>query len=98
MIRKPLHKILLLVIILWSALLVTCSFLWAFMGMMFAGEPAGGGIGAYELMLMAAPLVMTGVLSTIIITLWRRGYYVWAFAGLLLSSVAITYSFYGYVL
>jgi hypothetical protein len=98
MTRKPLHKLLLLVIILWSALLVTCSFLWAFMGMMFAGEPAGGGIGAYELMLLAAPFVVTGVLSTVLIKLWQRGHYAWAFIGLLLSSVIIAINFYGYVL
>jgi hypothetical protein len=97
-IRKPLHKLLLVVIILWSALLVTCSFLWAFMGMMFAGEPAGGSIGAYELMLLAAPFVVTGVLSTVLIKLWQRGHYAWSLAGLLLSSVIIAINFYGYVL
>jgi hypothetical protein len=97
-IRTPVHKFLLIVIILWSALLVTCSFLWAFMGIMFAGEPAGGGIGAYGLILMAAPFVVTGVLSAVLIKFWQRGQYAWAFIGLLLSSVAIGYSFYGYVL
>ena len=98
MTRKPLHKAVLIVIILWCALLVTGSFLWAFMGMLFAGEPAGGGIGIFEFMMMAAPLVMTGVLSTVLIKLWQRGHYAWACAGLLISAVLVTYNFYGYVL
>jgi len=50
------------------------------------------------LMLLAAPFVVTGVLTTVVIKLWQRGHYAWAFIGLLLSSVAIGYSFYGYVL
>ena len=98
MIRRPLHKVLLIVSILWCALLVTGSFLWAFMGMLFAGEPAGGGIGAYEFIMMAAPLVITVVLATVLIKLWQRGYYGLTFTSLLASAVAVASSFYGYVL
>jgi hypothetical protein len=96
--RTPLQKLLLIAIILWCALLVTGSVLWAFMGMLFAGEPAGGGIGAYELMMMATPLVQTGILSAVLITLWRRGYYAWAAAALLLSVAYAIYRYHGYVL
>ena len=98
MTRDPVHKVLLVLIVLWSALLIIGSLLWAFMGMLFAGEPAGGGIGARELLMMAAPLVQTGILSAVLITLWRRAYYIWAFAGLLLSVMYVVYHYYGYVL
>jgi hypothetical protein len=84
--------------ILWCGLLVSGSFLWAFMGMLFAGEPAGGGIGAFELIMMAAPLIQTGILSAVLITLWWRRYYAWAFAVLLFSSIYVVYRYHGYVL
>jgi hypothetical protein len=96
--RKPIHKVLIVLIALWCSLLVTGSFLWAFMGMLFAGEPAGGGIGIVEFIMMAAPLVMTGVLSIVLIKLWQRGYYAWAWVGLLLSVIYVTYYYHGYVL
>jgi hypothetical protein len=92
------HIALLVGIVLWCALLVTGSFLWAFMGMLFAGEPAGGGIGANELMIMATPLVQTAILSVVLITLWWRGYYAWSLAALVLSVVYAVYHYHGYVL
>ena len=98
MIRKPIHKLFMFIIILWCSALVVGAILWAFMGMMFAGEPAGGGIGLFELMLLAAPFGLTAALTTALITLWRRGLYVWAVAGLILSAVFVGINFYGYVL
>lgn len=98
MTRKPIHTVLLIVIILWCLLLAAGSFLWAFMGTLFAGEPAGGGIGIFEVIMMAVPLIQTGILSVALITLWRRGYYAWAFAGLLFTAIYVVYRYHGYVL
>jgi hypothetical protein len=84
--------------ILWCALLVSGSFLWAFMGMLFAGEPAGGGMGPREYLQASLPLLQTAFLSFVLFTLWRRGYYIWAFASCLLSMVFVVYRYYGWFL
>ena len=98
MIRKPIHKLLIFVIILWCSALVVGSMLWAFMGMLFAGEPAGGGIGVYELGIMVLPLVATGILTAALLTLWRRAYYAGAFAAFVVSVIAVVSQFYGYLM
>jgi hypothetical protein len=97
MTRKPIHTILLIAILLWCALLVIGSFLWAFMGMLFAGEPAGGGIGLLEFLTLSAPFLQTAILSFVLITLWRKGFYLWAFITCLLSVVYVVYTYHGWL-
>ncbi len=98
MIRKPIHKVLIVLIALWCSLLVTGSFLWAFMGMLFAGEPAGGGIGLREFLILSAPFLQTAILTAALITLWRKGYYVWAFIAWLSSVIYVVHTYHGWLM
>jgi hypothetical protein len=94
--RKPIHTALLVMMVLWCTLLVGGAFLWAFVGMLFAGEPAGGGIGAREFWVLSLPLLQTGLLSAALFILWKRQYYVWALVAWLLSVIFVIYTYHGY--
>jgi hypothetical protein len=94
--RKPAHVALLVVIILWCGLLTTGAVLWGFMGMLFASEPAGGGMGGREFLMVSAPLLQAAALSTILIMLWKRQYYAFAAAVSVLSMAFVVYRYHGY--
>ncbi len=98
MTRKPIHTVLLVLMILWSVLLVSGAVMWAFIGMLFAGEPAGGGMGLREYLQASLPLLQTAFLSAVLFTLWRKGYYGWAFVTWLLSVVFVVYRYHGWFL
>jgi hypothetical protein len=96
--RKPVHVALLAIFVLWCALLAVGAVIYAFIGMLFAGEPAGGGMGLREFLQASLPLLQTAALSAVLVTLWLKRYYIWAAVAWLLSVIFVVYHYHGYVL
>jgi hypothetical protein len=96
--RKPLHNALFVAIVLWCALLAAGALILAFIGMLFASEPGGGGMGAYEYFQALLPLLQTAALFAVLIILWRKGYYILAFIAWLMSVIFVVYQYHGWLL